>query len=177
MSIKRRGDTAGFSSVDHSEPVCLRSRCGNVGAQQSDVFTRLDLHSVRLTDPAWNKQQREHHVLNIQRLLWLQVAVLTEAAEKQSCHQDKDPHRVSNRVLVSRLHVLLLTCLICVLLSVFVFHDSYDFQWVILSFYFWPSDQFSLLCAFLFYKNMETIETIPYGRTHCTDGYQWFFLR
>lgn len=50
------GDAADVVSVVQFEPEYVRRESGKVGAQQCDVFTRLNLHSVKLRnrerDPA-----------------------------------------------------------------------------------------------------------------------------
>lgn len=62
-------DTADLGFLDKSEPECQRVTFGHVGAQQCDIFTRVDLHSLRNGDwdPAWNKQQRSKWVLIMTR--------------------------------------------------------------------------------------------------------------
>lgn len=44
----RRRDAADLGSVNKSGPERVSWTSGNVGAQQCDVFTRPDLHSLRL---------------------------------------------------------------------------------------------------------------------------------
>lgn len=41
------GDAADVGSVGQFEPDYVRGKTGEVGAQQSDSFTRLNLHSVK----------------------------------------------------------------------------------------------------------------------------------
>ncbi len=47
-SLEDFGDTLGLFFVNQFEPEYLKGNTGKVGAHQCDVFTRLNLHSLRL---------------------------------------------------------------------------------------------------------------------------------